>query len=56
MSSDQHKLTPTEVHAVQAMLEAVKQGNDEEARWWSSRHEVMTALAKMRAQAAKGAS
>jgi hypothetical protein len=46
--TDPHKLTPAEVHAVAAMLSAV-----EDERWWNRRVEVMTALAKMRAQASR---
>lgn len=50
MTSDQNKLTPTEVHAVASLVTAVNAGNDEEARFWVRRVELMTALAKMRAQ------
>jgi DUF438 domain-containing protein len=48
--TDPHKLTPAEVHAVAAMLEAVKAGHDEEARFWVRRMETLSAIAKMRAQ------
>lgn len=54
--TDPSKLTPSEVHAVASLLAAVKAGQSEEAMWWSARQEVMSALAKMRAQCAKGAS
>jgi DUF438 domain-containing protein len=56
MTHDSHKLTPTELHAVQALVAAVKSGNDEEARWWIERAEIFTALAKMRAQTKREAS
>jgi hypothetical protein len=54
--TDPNKLTPTELHAVQSLLNAVKDERWEEARWWNQRVEVMNALAKMRRQAAKEAS
>lgn len=53
--SDPNKLTPTEVHAVASLMTAVQHERDEEARFWVRRVELMTALAKMRAQL-KGAS
>lgn len=49
--TDPNKLTPTELHAVQSLLNAVKAQNDSEALWWSERKELLSALAKMRAQA-----
>lgn len=48
MTHDPNKLTPTELHAVQSLVAAVRQGNDEEARFWVARQEIFTALAKMR--------
>lgn len=51
MTNDPNKLTPTELHAVQSLLSAVEDERWEEARWWSARHEVIQALAKMRQQA-----
>lgn len=51
MTDDANKLTPAEVHAWDSLLTAVKVGNDEEARWWANRPSVLSALAKMRAQA-----
>jgi hypothetical protein len=50
MTHDPNKLTPTELHAVQALVAAVQQGHDEDARFWVRRVELMSALAKMRAQ------
>lgn len=51
MSSDSNTLTPTELHALQSLLAAVKSGRDEEARFWVDRPALLSALAKMRAQA-----
>jgi hypothetical protein len=48
--TDPNKLTPTELHAVQSLLNAVKLGHDDDAKFWAARHEVMTAMAKMRAE------
>ena len=56
MTKDTNTLTPAELHAVQSMLNAVKAGNESEARWWSERREIVSALAKMRAQAKENAS
>lgn len=56
MTDDANKLTPTELHAVQSLLMAVKNGRDEEARFWVARQEIFTALAKMRAQTARARS
>lgn len=56
MTDDANKLTPTELHAVQSLLTAVKNGRDEEARFWVARNEIMSALAKMRAQTKGSAS
>lgn len=48
---DPNKLTPTELHAVQALVTAVQNGREDDAKWFVRRPEVLTALAKMRAQA-----
>jgi len=52
MTHDPNKLTPTELHAVQALVAAVKSGNDEEARFWAERQTLLDAIAKMRVQVA----
>lgn len=49
--TDPNKLTPTELHAVQSLLNAVKASNDSEARWWADRPALLSAMAKMRKQA-----
>lgn len=49
--TDPNKLTPTELHAVQSLLNAVKAGHDDDAKFWAERQEIVTALAKMRKQA-----
>lgn len=48
-------LTADELQALQYLLEAVEAGRDRDARWWLERHDVVSALAKMRAQAAEAA-
>lgn len=53
MTHDPNKLTPTELHAVQALVTAVQNGREDDAKWFVRRPEVLTALAKMRAQAAR---
>ncbi len=50
-----HALTAEELHDVDAMLDCVRDGRDEEARWWIARETVIRALAKMRAAATAAA-
>lgn len=56
MNKDPHALTDAETLAVAELLEAAKDGRDDDARWWAEQPSVLAALEKMRAKASKEAS